>query len=76
MAGVDKVRTAEAVATLFPFKEFFSDAPQPLFQGASYEQVREERGEAVPVLSLRAAAALAGRQLRTGEDKDWRCLSS
>lgn len=27
-AAVERSRTSEAVATLFPFKEFFADAPQ------------------------------------------------
>lgn len=38
-ASVEKLRTPEAVNTLFPFHEFFGDAPQPIFKGASYEQV-------------------------------------
>ncbi len=42
---VEKQRTAEAVAAAFPFKEYFSDAPQALFTGASYEAVRGMRGD-------------------------------
>lgn len=30
---------AASVGELFPFKEFFADAPQPLFKGSSYEEV-------------------------------------
>jgi intron-binding protein aquarius len=30
---------AASVGELFPFKEFFADAPQPLFKGQSYEEV-------------------------------------
>ncbi|KAL6757285.1 hypothetical protein V8C86DRAFT_1695364 [Haematococcus lacustris] len=41
VASVERVRTPEAVAAAFPFKEFFSDAPQPLFRGLSYEQDME-----------------------------------
>jgi intron-binding protein aquarius len=31
---------AASVGDLFPFKEFFADAPQPLFKGQSYDEVR------------------------------------
>ncbi|GAX76342.1 hypothetical protein CEUSTIGMA_g3788.t1 [Chlamydomonas eustigma] len=34
---VEKQCTSEAVTTAFPFKEYFADAPQPLFSGHSYE---------------------------------------
>ena len=33
-----KAEGAPVVALLFPFADFFADAPQPLFRGASYEQ--------------------------------------
>ena len=36
---VDKARTPESVASAFPFKEYFVDAPQALFKGTSYEEV-------------------------------------
>jgi intron-binding protein aquarius len=29
----------KGVGDLFPFKEFFADAPQPLFKGQSYDEV-------------------------------------
>jgi hypothetical protein len=29
-----------AVGELFPFKDYFADAPQPLFKGSSFEEVR------------------------------------
>uniref|UniRef100_A0A383WJ31 Uncharacterized protein n=1 Tax=Tetradesmus obliquus TaxID=3088 RepID=A0A383WJ31_TETOB len=32
---------AASVGELFPFKEFFADAPQPLFKGSSYEEDME-----------------------------------
>jgi hypothetical protein len=31
---------AASVGDLFPFKKFFADAPQPLFKGQSYDEVR------------------------------------
>jgi hypothetical protein len=34
-----KARTAECVGELFPFKEYFEDAPQPIFKAESYEKV-------------------------------------
>ena len=30
----------EVVGEAFPFKDYFADAPQPLFKGESYEEVR------------------------------------
>ncbi len=46
MSTVEKQRTPEAVATAFPFKEYFADAPQALFAGKAYEAVRMWAGEA------------------------------
>jgi len=40
-ALVERARTSAAVAELFPFKEYFADAPQPLFAGKTYEQDME-----------------------------------
>lgn len=40
-SAVDKQRSCEAVQLLFPFKEYFADAPQPIFKGTSYEAVSE-----------------------------------
>lgn len=38
LALADKLRTPTAVAELFPFAEYFADAPnQPLFAGRSYD---------------------------------------
>jgi intron-binding protein aquarius len=39
LSTVDRSRTADAVAAHFPFKEYFSDAPQPIFSGKSFDQV-------------------------------------
>ncbi|KAL4443940.1 hypothetical protein ABPG75_011677 [Micractinium tetrahymenae] len=37
-AACAKARTPECVKELFPFTEFFADAPQPLFKGEKYEE--------------------------------------
>ena len=44
-SAVDKQRSCEAVQLLFPFKEYFADAPQPIFKGTSYEAVSYEEGK-------------------------------
>lgn len=33
-----QVEAVEAVAALFPFHKYFSNAPQPVFKGRSYEE--------------------------------------
>eukprot|EP00879_Flechtneria_rotunda_P011994 GHRR01012527.1.p1 GENE.GHRR01012527.1~~GHRR01012527.1.p1 ORF type:complete len:1484 (+),score=529.45 GHRR01012527.1:151-4602(+) len=38
VSAPDKVTTAAAVGELFPFKEYFADAPQPLFKGISCDE--------------------------------------
>lgn len=39
VASPDYKDKASSVGELFPFKEYFADAPQPLFKGNSYEEV-------------------------------------
>lgn len=58
-SAVDKQRSSEAVQVLFPFKEYFADAPQPIFKGASFEAVSEGSGEGG-----------RGHQQRAGVGKD------
>ena len=41
MSRLSPTSTAADVATLFPFSEFFSNAPQPLFRGVSFEDELE-----------------------------------
>lgn len=39
MSAPDRQGQPGVVGELFPFKEFFADAPQPLFKGQSYDEV-------------------------------------
>jgi len=40
-AAAERAKTAAAVAQLFPFTEYFADAPEPVFRGDSYERDME-----------------------------------
>ena len=58
MSQCSSKKTTDCVADLFPFKEYFAGAPQPIFGRASYEKVWAEQGggggghyPALPILS-------------------------
>lgn len=40
VASTDHKGKPASVGELFPFKDYFADAPQPLFKGISYDEVR------------------------------------